>query len=134
MAANNFEDLDPLLRRFGEFLVTTMEDGLGKRLDKIEERLDGIEQRLDKNEERLNRIEQKLDFFISGSQWFMGKSLVVEALTLVVARSRPEEMKSITETWNRITAFNDLEAPPAVKESALQNYKDIKGFLEEAVS
>ncbi len=117
------------LNDFGSIITT-----LSNRVSRVEDRLDKIEGRLDKIEGRLDKIEQKLDFFIQGTQWFMGKSLVLETLSLVVARSSsPDQIKFISETWNRITAFNELDAPPAVKESALQNYKDIKGFLEDAM-
>ncbi|ADG06118.1 hypothetical protein [Kyrpidia tusciae] len=41
--------------------VYVVVEGLGQRLDRIEERLDQVEARLDRVEERLGRVEERLD-------------------------------------------------------------------------
>nr|WP_276718645.1 hypothetical protein [Kyrpidia tusciae] len=41
--------------------VYVVVEGLGQRLDRIEERLDQVEARLDRVEERLDRVEERLD-------------------------------------------------------------------------
>ena len=120
MSEQDFSNLDPTIRAFGEYLVRDMELGLGKRLDKIEKRLD--------------EIENKLDAAITGNQVLMGWISTMDALVMISIKTRSEkEVEFISEAWNRITAFENIEGPPIAKEAALKSYEKIKEFLEKPI-
>lgn len=124
MSEQDFSSLDPMLRVFGEYLVKDIQTDI----DKIDKRLDKIDNRLDK-------MDKKLDVAIAGNQVLMGWISTIDTLVMISIKTRSEkEIEFISETWNRITAFEKIEGPPIAKEAALESYQRIKGFLDNAIA